>query len=77
MRSDLNRTKDWSWPDNAARTRFDHWRVLSNNRPYSFVPEVMEGDGQGELYEGWWNIKVRLCACGYSSMRLLHLDVRW
>lgn len=58
MRSDLNRTKDWSWPGNGARTKFDHWRVLSTVKPYSFVPEVMEGDGDGELYEGWWNVKV-------------------
>lgn len=59
MRSDLNRTPDFNWPENGARTKFEHWRLLTDAKKYSFVPEIQEGEGEGELTEGWWNVKVR------------------
>ncbi|KAF8065510.1 hypothetical protein HT031_003111 [Scenedesmus sp. PABB004] len=54
--SELNRTKDWSWPPNDAKTSFDQWLVFSSPaelaKPVSWTPDFLP-------HEGWYNLHVR------------------
>lgn len=53
--SNLNRTKDWSWPPDSVPKSLTHWMVLGTRsdarKPQLWMPE-------DKVADGWYNLRV-------------------